>query len=130
MRMRRAEHVADRHARQDDVVHIAPAASEQPGIFEPRDALANRKLPHQGFLSLACHRRPQPRRADSWASARSGQGRGPAVRACASAEQVSGRGFKHKRTRTAGQTRPRPVGKNLENNPMQRTWGWLLSVTN
>ena len=44
--MRRAQHGAEGHARQRDVVDVAPAALEQPRIFEPCHALANRKLAH------------------------------------------------------------------------------------
>jgi hypothetical protein len=35
MRVRRAEHMPERHTRQHDVVHITSAAPEQPRVLEP-----------------------------------------------------------------------------------------------
>src|SRR5262249_26626659 len=44
--MRRAQHVAECHAWQDDVADIAAAALKQTRVLEPGDALANREFTH------------------------------------------------------------------------------------
>src|SRR5438552_17995808 len=44
MGVRRAQHIAECHARQHDVADIAAAAPEQARILEPRHALADRKF--------------------------------------------------------------------------------------
>src|SRR5262249_34424235 len=46
MGMRRAQHVAECHAWQDDVADIAAAALKQTRVLEPGDALANREFTH------------------------------------------------------------------------------------
>ena len=46
MRMRRAQHMAERHARQHHVVDIAAAAAQQPRILEPRHRLTQREFAH------------------------------------------------------------------------------------
>src|SRR5260370_35720830 len=43
---RRAQHVAEGHAGQHDVAHIAAAAPEQARILEPGHALADREFTH------------------------------------------------------------------------------------
>jgi hypothetical protein len=45
--MRGAQHVAERHAGQRDVIDIAAAAAQQPRILEPGHALTHRKLTHR-----------------------------------------------------------------------------------
>src|SRR5262249_23503847 len=62
MRVRRAQHVAEGDAGQDDVADIAAAAPEQARILEPGHALTDRKLTHDVSLSLASAER---RRTDS-----------------------------------------------------------------
>src|SRR5258705_835250 len=47
MGVRRAQHVAESHAGQHDVAHIAAAAPEQAWILEPGHALADRKFTHR-----------------------------------------------------------------------------------
>ena len=51
MGMRRTQDVADRHARQHDVVDVAAAAPQQPRILKPRNALTNREFPHAQLLA-------------------------------------------------------------------------------
>src|SRR5258706_1828077 len=46
MGARRAQHIAEGHAGQYDVAHIAAAAPEQAWIFEPGHALADREFTH------------------------------------------------------------------------------------
>src|SRR6516165_11038791 len=50
MGVRRAQHVAERHAGQDDVAHIAALALDQPRILEPRDALPDSEFTHSEVL--------------------------------------------------------------------------------
>src|SRR5262245_35089687 len=60
MRVRRAQHVAEGDAGQDDVADIAAAAPEQARILEPGHALTDRKFTHDVSLSLSSAERRRP----------------------------------------------------------------------
>jgi hypothetical protein len=48
MRVRRAQHASERHARQHDVIDIAAAAAQEPRILETRHRLPQREFAHPG----------------------------------------------------------------------------------
>src|SRR5262249_40129604 len=51
MRMRRAQHYAERHAGQDDIVDVAATAAQQARVVEARHRLAQREFSHGSLTS-------------------------------------------------------------------------------
>ena len=61
MRVRRAQHVSERHARQHEIIDVAAPAAQQPRILEARHRLPQREFAHLRFPRLVSRRHQRNR---------------------------------------------------------------------